>query len=230
METIHPRYRLSEYTISGNPKLLNDYFGITDEIKEILGQTFEKVQRKKNGMVRELHDLIEKYPQVPQFKNQLSTLYALQGNLAKAKEVNNWLLKEHPDYLFGKLNLAGEYIQKKEFDKVPELLGEYMDIKELYPHRNEFHTNEVASFNRIAVMYFVGIKDLEAAEMRLDVLKKVDDPLVDVDPLLMQVMALRMEKAAERWEEDQESARTVKVRAKKVAEPTDEKPVFTHRK
>jgi len=228
MDTTGSRYRLSKYAITGNPNLMNDYFGINDEVQEILRQTFEKVQRKKNSTIRELHDLIEKYPHVPQFKNQLSTLYAFQGNVAKANEVNNWLLKEHPDYLFGKLNLAGEYIAKEEFDKVPEVLGEYMDIKELYPHRNEFHTNEVASFNRIALMYFVGIKDLKAAEIRLDVLKKLEDPLIEIEPLQMQVMALRLEKTAERWEREHKESRSVKVVAKKVVEPTTEKPVFTH--
>ena len=228
MSDFASRLRITGYEITGDPKMMNDYFGITDELEEILRKYYEKVQRKKNSAIPELHDLIEKYPHVPQFKNQLSTLYAVQGNITKANEVNNWLLKEHPDYLFGKLNRAGEYIAKGEYAKVPELLGEYMDIKELYPQRNVFHTNEVASFNRIALLYFTGIKDLKAAEMRLDVLRKIDDPFIDIKEMEKHVMALRMEKAAERWQREHEFSRSVKAIAKKVTEPASEKPVFTH--
>jgi hypothetical protein len=32
-----------------------------------------------------------------------------RNNISKAREVNHWIIKEYPDYLFGKLNLAFEY-------------------------------------------------------------------------------------------------------------------------
>ena len=62
-------------------------------------------------------------------KNYLSVLYSNLGLPDKAFEVNHWIVAEHPDYLFGKLNLAAEYFAKKEFDKIPEVLGEYMELK-----------------------------------------------------------------------------------------------------
>ena len=39
-------------------------------------------------------------------------------------DTNRWIISEHPDYLFGKLNLANEYYLKHEYEKMPEVLGE----------------------------------------------------------------------------------------------------------
>ena len=68
------------------------------------------------------------------------------GNTQKAEEVNRWIVAEHPDYLFGKINLATEYWKKGEIDKIPEVLGEALDIKALYPERDIFHIDEVVNF------------------------------------------------------------------------------------
>ncbi|MEP7170320.1 MAG: DUF1186 domain-containing protein [Bacteroidota bacterium] len=228
MEIKGDRFKMFEYEITGDPFLTDDSVTITPEVIDILQKTYEKVMRKKNSVVRELHDLIEKYPAVPQFKNQLATIYAFQNNFTKANEVNHWLVKEHPDYLFGKLNLANEYIANNEYEKVPEVLGKLLEIKDLYPDRKAFHVNEVVMFYRSAISYFIGIKNIKAAESRLDILKNIDDDDKILESFRMQIMVANMQEGIKRWDTEDAKAKSVKVIAKKVVEPTNDKPEFNH--
>jgi predicted Zn-dependent protease len=71
---------VSGYKITESNKVINQLYGITPEIQEKLAEMSVKVQKKKNSAIKELNDLIKKYPFVPQFKNYLSTLYDMQGN------------------------------------------------------------------------------------------------------------------------------------------------------
>ncbi len=227
------RYVVSGFKISADTEIINNLFGINNDILKLLQKTFQKVQNKKSGTINELLDLIEKYPNVPQFKNQLSVLYNKLGNYEKAKELNHWIVKEHPDYLFGKINLANEYIAKKEFEKVPEILGELMDIKSLYPNRDEFHIGEVKSFYQTTIQYFVGIENLEAAESRLKMIKEIaknyeKDSKDDIEKLEYAVSILRVKKGLENFKKMQENARKSEVISFKVVEHTKEKPTFAN--
>jgi hypothetical protein len=226
------QFEILNYKVSGDTNFLNNLFGINEEIIQILQTMHQKVEKKKNSAIGELHNLIEKYPNVPQFKNLLSIMFVKQGNNKKANEVNHWLVAEHPDYLFGKLNLANEYIFKKQFEKVPDVLGELMEIKDLYPGRNEFHINEVVSFYRTAINYFIGVENLEAAESRLDVLKKLSHEFNDVinkeqiSEIELLLFPLKLIKGHEHYLMQREKTREVEVLPVKVVEQTNEKPNF----
>ncbi len=87
-------------------------------------------------------------------KNLLSVLYVYQGNETKAGELHRLIAKEHPEYLYGKINLAFEYIHKQEYEKVYEVLGTALEISELYPDRNEFNYDEVLSYNKAVFFVF----------------------------------------------------------------------------
>lgn len=63
------------YKISSRNDLLDNVYGITPVIEDKIGEMYLKVQKKKNSAVKELIDLIQKYPHVPQFKNPLIVLY-----------------------------------------------------------------------------------------------------------------------------------------------------------
>src|ERR1035437_441849 len=160
---------ISGYKISASSEVINQLYGITTEIQEKLTEMSVKVQRKKNSAIKDLNDLIKKYPFIPQFKNYLSTLYDLQGNRFMATEINRRLVSLHPEYLYGKLSLANLAIANKEFEKVPEILGEAMELKTLYPDRKAFHQGEVLGFHQTAFSYFIGIKDVEQAQIHLDI-------------------------------------------------------------
>ena len=171
---------LSGYKIVFDPSELYKENGITPEIRKLLETVLKQVLLKKKNAEADIIELIDKYPEIPQFKNYLSTYYSLVGRFDMAYEVNQQIIRKHPDYLFGKINLVNEYLRKKEFDKVPAVLGEAMEIKSLYPDREVFHVEEVLSFYNVAVEYFVETGNIEAAEMRLKIMSELDKDNVKI--------------------------------------------------
>lgn len=170
----HENLKLNTYKISEDASLLDKENGLTPEIRKIIEEIFPDVVKGRKYLIHKLNKLCEKYPNVPAFKNLLSNVHQHNGNLEKAYAINKWLVKEHPDYLFGKVNLATELIYKNDTDKIPEILGENLEIGELYPHRNEFYFEEVIMFNTVVVEYFMAIGDLEKAEKRVKAMLDID--------------------------------------------------------
>src|SRR5438093_54715 len=98
------------------------------EILPALNETHEKVMEMDESVVPDLLHWIDKYPDLPQFANNLGFLYSLKGDLKEAHHINRQLVERFPDYLYGKLNLAQEYIEEERMDKVPELLGPSLEL------------------------------------------------------------------------------------------------------
>lgn len=151
------------------------------ESEEVMYNLLKQAKKGKRGIIEKLRKYIRKYPQDPTYKNYLFVAYKVKGKDKEAKIVLQNTIANHPDYLFGKINLAGEYIEAEAYTKVPEILGEYMEISMLYPHRDAFHITEVMSFFKIAIRYFIGVEEWEQANKRLDIMKKIDprDPSVE---------------------------------------------------
>ncbi|NDP19932.1 MAG: hypothetical protein GZ091_02450 [Paludibacter sp.] len=165
---------ISGYKVSSSTDVINKLYGVTPEIQEKLEEMSIKVQKKKNSALKELNDLIKKYPSVPQFKNFLSSLYEMQGNHFMATEINRRIVSLHPEYLYGRVTQANIAIHENEFEKVPEILGDAMELKLLYPERTEFHYGEVSGFYTTAFYYFIGIKNTEQAQLRLNIIEKLN--------------------------------------------------------
>ncbi len=228
MKKSSERFKHFEYKITGNDRDIDERDNITEEIRAILKKTFEKTQQKKNGVIKELNELIEKYPDIPQFKNHLFISYAQSGNMKMAHQVNELTLKQHPDYLFAKLNLAGQYLLKEEYKKIPEVLGPLMEIKALYPNRDIFHLNEVVSFYKIAIHYFLAIENIEAAETRLEILENLPrDLTTDIRDLSHRVLRAKMTNSLGKMQ-GRKNAQSKRSITKFVIAPTTEPPVFHH--
>lgn len=199
------------YKITTNPKFQNNRYGITPELDKQLGSLAVECQNKNNKkMIGKLTELIIQYPTVPLLKNFLSVAYNVQGNYEKAIEVNDWLIVEHPDYLFAKINRANHYIEEAEFEKVTEVLGQGMEIKLLYPDRDLFHLSEVTGFYNVAIRYYAAIENLELAENRLEVLKEIAPDHTDTEQAEVFLFALRLKKGIERLEEENKQRITPK--------------------
>ena len=191
------------YHITTNPSFQNKQYGIPPELEkqlETLAVNSQKGASRK--MVEHLHQLIEKYPTVPQLKNYLSVAFHAQGNYEKAVEVNNWALKEHPDYLFARVNMAHAYIGKEDVEKVPALLGHDFELKSLYPDRDLFHLAEVTGYLKIVVRYFASIGNLELAENRLSLLKEIAPDHHDTEQAEVFLWPVRLKNAGARLEEE----------------------------
>lgn len=227
-ENISHRYKLFGYEITNEPDFIDKEYGVTAEIKKLIQDIYYEVQNKKKGVINKLLNTIKKYPQVPQFKNYLTVAYNLSGNTKKAYECNRWILKEHPDYVFAKINLAAQYFEQKEYEKIPEVLGELMEIKALYPDRKVFHVSEVMAFNKIAVIYFSTIGNIEAAESRLGIMEKFDAEHPDTCQAAMFLMQARIKAGVERDNEEEKIKRKVKTKTYDKSIQTSKGPEFNH--
>jgi len=218
------------YHITTDPSFQNELYGITPGLsKRMEALILECQENSTPQLIDKLHQLILKYPSVPQLKNYLATAFQVQGNRAKAMEANEWARSEHPDYLFAKINTANLFIETGQLDKVPALLGENLELQSLYPDRDLFHIGEVTNYFKIAVRYLAGIEDMELAENRLALLKEIAPDHPDTEQAEIFLWPLRMKLAGIRQEE--ESKNRIKPVAQKITPEisNQEPPQFHHR-
>ncbi|MDZ4759110.1 MAG: DUF1186 domain-containing protein [Bacteroidota bacterium] len=223
------QYIKSGYHITTDPDFQNERYGNVPELRAQFGTLYFEAQDKHDKkIIDKLTNLIFKHPSSPQLKNFLSAAYSFQGKYKAALEVNQRILAEHPDYLFGKLNLANEYIQNREPEKVPSILGETMELKALYPDRELFHLAEVTGFLKTAIRYYTEIEDLEAAEIRLNFLEDIAPYHPDTVSAKEFLVPLLLKKPAGLWDEDEKNDITPLFETIELPMQTIESPVFNH--
>lgn len=223
------RYKGLGFEITTDPSFQNRRYGVTPELEKLLGTLAIECQTRKDQLIIDkLTNLIVKYPKIPMLKNYLSVAYNNQGNIQKAKEINQWILSEHPDYLFARLNWANTCIEEGALDKVPEILGEAMEIKQLYPERKVFHLAEVMAYLGLAVRYFAAMENLELAENRLALMEKIDPYYPDFKNAGSYVRLFRLKKAAERLEKESKARITPNVVISNYDTAQKDAPVFNH--
>ena len=161
--SFEPLHEIDEATSLYNQKLLQD------------------ANAGKWGIIRKLKKCVANNPDNPIYKNYLYTAYKRKRKDEEARAILDQTIAQHPDYLFGKLCLAGEYLYAEKFEEIPKILGETMELKLLYPERDVFHAAEVMTFLQIACYYFVGIKEWDHARVRLDIMRQIDpeNPMVE---------------------------------------------------
>ena len=220
------RFQENSYAVSGDNTLLDEINHITPDVRRLLQELQPDIENGRKYLLKKINRLCLKYPKVPVFKNILSNLYQQQGNMQQAIAVNNWLVKEHPHYLFGKVNLAAEYLHKEEYHKIPEILGKYLEIGALYPERKEFHVEEVMAFNFIVIKYFLSIDKIEDAELRVEILKDLDEDHPKALQAREDLQQWYHIKAALRKQAQQEQQITVPVKDNRSQFQTNEAPEF----
>lgn len=220
------RFKHFDYMLTNDPEFMNKRTGITPELFRQMESLHGKALKGGQKNIDYLIHNIEQYPNVPQLKNYLSTAYMQTGMLEKAFEVNNWIIKEHPDYLYGLLNKAHEYYIKEQYEKIPSLLGNLMEIKELYPERDVFHVGEFLSFNKLAVMYFSVIGNLEAAESRYELMEELAPDHSETESAFNALMAARMKAAHTRALEEEKTRIRPEFNTYNKSVQTDKAPVF----
>jgi tetratricopeptide (TPR) repeat protein len=201
---------------------------LTPDLKQALNKMHEKATKNKPGVIKQLLKLIQQYPSVPTFKNYLVTAYLNKGEKGKAREVNRRILEEHPDYLFGKVTLAADYIDEGRYEEVPQLLGEALELKALYPRKHQFHISEVISFYKVVFKYHIETGNLEKAEECLHILRQVAPRHTTTQKLIYQLMARRMEINRHKRKEYLEKKRTVDGKSYDRHVQTTLKPYFQH--
>lgn len=153
-EQATPRIVTSEYEITSEPILEPQYKRLPEEIKVRIEQLHAVVQTRPRTAIPELHTLIETYPHIPLLYNFLSAAYTAAGETEKAEEAILDNYQRNPDYVFARINYAELCLQRKEYDKIAQILDEKFDLKLLYPKRKRFHMTELTGFFGVVGPYF----------------------------------------------------------------------------
>lgn len=162
------------FRITENPDFQDETFGITPNLKNKFESLHKEVLDINNDIIIEkLIQLTIQYPYTPQLKNFLSVAYAKREMLEKAFEVNDWILTEHPEYLFARLNKASQYIDNQDFDEAEKILGRNFDLQKIYPHRKLFHLAEVTGYLKMVVKFLANQDDFDTADEYLDVMMDI---------------------------------------------------------
>ena len=215
------------YTITTDSNFFYKQNTITPELSRKLEQFHEMALNGKKSSIPKILDAIEQHPNNPQLKNYLSILYGQLNETQKMYDANKWIIAEHPNYLFGKLNLANEYYLKQEYNKMPDILGHQMDLKALYPSRDTFHLNEVISFLKCTVLYFTAIGDIEQAEIRYEIMHELASDSADTEIAMQQIFVARIKAGQKRFEEEQKSKISIKTKTQEIT-TSSQAPNFYH--
>ena len=216
------------YQVSWDESLLDELNHITPHVQDVLLKVYPQVEKGKKTFIPRLHSYCKKYPRVPVFKNLLSTLYMNAGNKQKAYEINNWLVKEHPDYLFGRVNKASELLQADNPEEVPEILGPEMDIGLLYPQRKVFHVEEIMGYNAMVVWYYLFMDNIEQAENRVDLMEEIDPDHPKTFDANQRLKNHLLVKAVQRRTEEERKRKSVRLIDRRSSIQTEEPPVFNY--
>jgi tetratricopeptide (TPR) repeat protein len=161
------------YEITDEPIRDREYRRLPAHVKEALERLHRESEIRPRNAIPELQQLIERYPQVPQFYNYLTVAYSGIGALDKAAAVTRASIRANPDYLFARLNYAELCLMRKDYAKIPEIFDHKFDLALLYPKRKRFHITEVANFTGLIGLYFLAINERELAEKYNAVLQEM---------------------------------------------------------
>ena len=164
---------LTQYEITDEPIEERAYRRLPKSVKVRLERLYQEAQRNPKPAIKELLELKEKYPQVPQIYNYLAVGYSRARELEKAEGITEENIRKNPTYLFAKINLAEFCLQRDEYDKIPEIFDDKYDLQMLYPNRKKFHISEFVNFMGIMGLYFVGVDQREIAERYNEMLQEV---------------------------------------------------------
>ena len=220
---------------SSNPHLTTTYNisyeptkKLPPEKEALFYNLHEQARKGKRGIIEKLIKTIAKYPNEPALKNYLFLAYKDKGKIEEAERVAEKMIRQHPDYLFGKLALAELYIDRDAYEKVPEILGEHLELKLLYPDTEVFHISEVMSFYSVTIMYFIGMGEWESAEDSLDLMRKIDPAYHNIKILEKRLHAKILAATMERMKEHHAQTISVESFPVKVYPSSDQPPVLNH--
>jgi hypothetical protein len=206
--------------------------GSNPQIDDLLNTAYSYITQNKKGIIERLKDWVEKYPHIPQFKNNLYLVYMRNGRFKEAVNLLQQTIELHPNYFFGKVNLAFQYLKDNEIAEAEAIMGIPTDIQNMYPERTEFHISEIISYQKYGFDYYLLTQNWNTAEIYLDNLKKFvrQRPELESETKFMKQRLVQhtLVYGLQKQHENFAKVRKVKSTAKQFFEFTDEPPVFNH--
>ncbi|MCU0390958.1 MAG: hypothetical protein MUE81_07560 [Thermoflexibacter sp.] len=195
---------------------------------QMLQKLHQELKVMKKGLLDKLEILVKSYPHLPTLKNYLTMCYLHHKKNDKALQLAHATIEQHPDYLFGKLTLGKILLQDEKMDEVEQLLKDCHEITDLAPNRKEFHISEVEKFNALMIEYYLKKENMEAANSRLNFLKKLSPNSHQLEYLEDLANYTKLTINMKNMQEKMDNAPKIIVKAKKIFDQTTEPPVFKH--
>lgn len=154
---------------------------IAPELTEELDGLHNIVMTAPAFATKQLEAAVEQMPDLPMLKNWLYIAYMSSGRDADADAILDRTVRDHPDYLFGRIALAQRHILHGQYDRVLETLGGVLDLKLMYPHRTRFHISEVVALWGVVGQWLACTGETDAAMSYYEQLCQVapDDPVTE---------------------------------------------------
>ncbi len=162
----------STFKITHEPILEERLERLPEDIQQQYHESFWASSDEPETSASMLEELLEKYPDIPEFKNNLASVYFKMGKSIEAKRLVDENYRMDPDYLFAKTAYAQLCILRKRYPEIPAIFDNLFDLQLLYPDRNVFHITEVMSFYYSMGSYFHAIGKTEQAKVLYKLLLK----------------------------------------------------------
>jgi len=179
---------LAHLRISDRTNLHDARYGVDAAQSMEITKCFELAQTNLASAGKYIRKQMERYPKNPIFQNYMGTWYEKRGERDKSTAQLELTYEQFPDYLFAGVNMANTRIAQERPDDALHYLGSGLRIEERYPERDEFHVNEVQSYESACIKYHIAKKEWEAARERLETLRSLGDDkewLNQLDDIIM---------------------------------------------
>ena len=118
--------------------------------------------------------LVARWPDVAVIGNLMSVAYLRAGMTAAFEAFVEDQFVRFPNYLFARINYASLAMLRGQAEAVPAIMGGDFNLRRMYPHRTEFHVNEVIGLYAVAANYLIETAELEQADACLALMEEID--------------------------------------------------------
>ncbi len=139
-------------------------------LEKLLLLTDSTTEKSKQTLI--IH--AEMFPGLPQIKCYLSIWYKNRGMFEMGEAISREVVAQHPEFLFGYLQLASYYFDSGDFDKLTSLFGREFQLERVIRSHRKVPAHEYVFFQSIAARYFAHTNQREEMLRRLDQIEKWD--------------------------------------------------------
>ena len=143
------------------PQDVQDEFNSLSKIAEVNGA--EAIPR--------LFELKQQYP-LPLIYSCLAIAYG-RVDPGKQKQIIAENYQKNPKNLFARCNYARLCLAENKPDEVPKIFSNHVELKTLYPKRNQFHITEYTGLTSVICEYYIQKKQMEQAELLFAKLQEI---------------------------------------------------------
>jgi tetratricopeptide (TPR) repeat protein len=219
-------YEKYGYKVTDEPIITHQHKYLSPTLERLHHAVFKPVVSTQT--VIEIERLIEQYPDILALTNYLHIAYMKTRQEQKALDYLKKTVSEHPNYVFGTINLANHYITEGQINRAAEIMKEPFDVCNI--EQGEY-------IHKTALMgYYHAAARIEIERGNIDKAKELHRVLFDYDPKHETVEKLAYHILAERISNLSDMKATKHREVASVSKPisgqflsdTTGKPLFNH--